>query len=142
MGKLHGHFHRSGDLVIDLCYVPLFDDFGCKSDKIVKIFAQWILIWIWLKLLQLFHKFNEFQYRISNFDEILFTARLYRIGAFLHPWNCRGDSTPRILPLGYDQSLELVSKELNDFGVIAGLFRQIGGHSSRFVLFCFEDFSL
>ena len=32
-------------------------------------------------------------------------------------------------------SLELVSKELNHFGVIAGLFRQIGGHSSRFVLF-------
>ena len=32
--------------------------------------------------------------------------------------------------------LELVSKELNHFGVIAGLFRQIGGQSSRFVLFC------
>ena len=32
--------------------------------------------------------------------------------------------------------LELVSKELNHFGVIADLFRQIGGHSSRFVLFC------
>ena len=31
--------------------------------------------------------------------------------------------------------LELVSKELNHFGVIAVLFRQIGGHS-RFVLFC------
>ena len=31
---------------------------------------------------------------------------------------------------------EFVSKELNHFGVIAGLFRQIGGHSSRFVLFC------
>jgi hypothetical protein len=27
-------------------------------------------------------------------------------------------------------------KEFNHFGVIAGLFRQIGGHSSRFVLFC------
>ena len=34
-------------------------------------------------------------------------------------------------------NLELVSKELDHFGVIAGLFRQIGGHSSRFVLFCF-----
>jgi hypothetical protein len=33
-------------------------------------------------------------------------------------------------------ALELVSKELNHFGVIAGLFRQIGGPSSRFVLFC------
>ena len=32
--------------------------------------------------------------------------------------------------------LELVSKELNHFGLIAGLFWQIGGHSSRFVLFC------
>ena len=31
--------------------------------------------------------------------------------------------------------IELVSKELNHFGVIADLFRQIGGHSSRFVLF-------
>ena len=39
--------------------------------------------------------------------------------------------------------LELVSKELNHFGAIADLFRQIGGHSSRFVLFSlFEDFSL
>ena len=27
-------------------------------------------------------------------------------------------------------SLELVSKELNHFGVIADLFRQIGGHSA------------
>ena len=32
--------------------------------------------------------------------------------------------------------LELVSKELNHFRVIAGLFWQIGGHSSRFLLFC------
>ena len=36
----------------------------------------------------------------------------------------------------YAYVLELVSKELNHFGVIADLFRQIGGHSSRFVLFC------
>ena len=36
----------------------------------------------------------------------------------------------------FDFSLELVSKELNHFGVIADLFRQIGGHSSRFELFC------
>ena len=33
-------------------------------------------------------------------------------------------------------NLELVSKELNHFGVIADLFRQIACHSSRFVLFC------
>ena len=32
--------------------------------------------------------------------------------------------------------IKLVSKELNPFGVMAGLVRQIGGHSSRFVLFC------
>ena len=41
-------------------------------------------------------------------------------------------------------SIELVSKGLNHFGVIAGLFRQIGGH--RVVDLCyfalFEDFSL
>ena len=33
--------------------------------------------------------------------------------------------------------LELVSTALNHFGVIAGLFQQIGGHSSRFVLHIF-----
>ena len=33
-------------------------------------------------------------------------------------------------------NVELMSKELNHFGVIAGLFWQIGSHSSRFVLFC------
>ena len=32
--------------------------------------------------------------------------------------------------------LELASKDLNHFGVIACLFRQIGGHSRSFVLFC------
>ena len=43
-----------------------------------------------------------------------------------------------VLPTGPKpaQILELVSKELNHFGVIAGLFRQIGDHSSRFGLFC------
>ena len=35
-----------------------------------------------------------------------------------------------------DEKLELVSKELNHFGGIAGLSRQSGGHSSRFELFC------
>ena len=34
------------------------------------------------------------------------------------------------------KGLELVSKQLNHFGVFADLFRQIGVHSSRFVLFC------
>ena len=32
--------------------------------------------------------------------------------------------------------VELVSKELNHFGVFADLFRQVGGHSTGFVLFC------
>ena len=32
--------------------------------------------------------------------------------------------------------VELVSKELNHFGMIADLFRQIRGHSTRFVIFC------
>ena len=41
------------------------------------------------------------------------------------------------------KKVKLVSQELNHIGVIALLFRQIGGHSSIFVLFCsFEDFSL
>ena len=39
--------------------------------------------------------------------------------------------------------LELVSKELNHFEVIAGLFQQIGVHSGWFVLFfSYEYFSL
>ena len=38
--------------------------------------------------------------------------------------------------LKHAYGLELVSKELNHFEVIADLFRQIGDHSSRFVLFC------
>ena len=43
----------------------------------------------------------------------------------------------------FPSALELVSKVLNHFGVTAGLFQLIRGHSSRFVLFCyFEDFSL
>ena len=46
----------------------------------------------------------------------------------------RGRSQTTFIRQG--RSLELVSKKLNHFGVIAGLFRQIGGHSSRFVLFC------
>ena len=52
----------------------------------------------------LIYKFIELHCRISKFDEILFTARLYEIGAFLHPWKSHAqhgssDSTPRILTL-------------------------------------------
>ena len=46
------------------------------------------------------------------------------------------DDTRQLQLNVYEVALELVSKELNHFGVIADLFRQIGGHSSRFVLFC------
>ena len=41
-----------------------------------------------------------------------------------------------VIKRAYGEQLELVSKELNHFGVIAGLFRQIVGHISRFVIFC------
>ena len=37
-------------------------------------------------LLNCYCKFNEFQYRISSFDEILFTPRSYEIGVFLLGW--------------------------------------------------------
>ena len=42
----------------------------------------------------------------------------------------------RLTHIDYEMNIELVSKELNHFGVIADLFRQFGGHSSRFMLFC------
>ena len=50
------------------------------------------------------YKLNEFQCRISNFDDVLFTLRLYKIDVFLLPWkshalNVRSDSTPMILTL-------------------------------------------
>ena len=40
------------------------------------------------------------------------------------------------LMTAFNVKVELVSKELNHFGVIASLFWQIGGHCSRFVLVC------
>ena len=43
----------------------------------------------------------------------------------------------------YNLVFFLILSAQDHFGVIAGLFRQIGVHSSIFVLFCtFEDFSL
>ena len=41
----------------------------------------------------------------------------------------RVERAKRLLADKQAQKVELVSKELNHFGVIAGLFRQIGGHS-------------
>jgi hypothetical protein len=53
-----------------------------------------------------------------------------------HPFLTHFTSWTKFNLVLFDLILELVSKELNHFGVIADLFRQIGGHSSRFVLFC------
>ena len=56
----------------------------------------------------------------------------------LHWSNTYAHHCNQILDMSINQiivvvDLELLSKEL---GVIAGLFQQIGGHSSSFVLFC------
>ena len=56
------------------------------------------------------YKFNEFQCRISNFDDIGFTPRSYKKFVFIHPWkshalNVRSDSTPMILTLGVCNTL-------------------------------------
>jgi hypothetical protein len=45
---------------------------------------------------------NKFKCRISNFEELLFTPRLHKIGAFFTPREkpcTKIDSTPRILTL-------------------------------------------
>ena len=75
--------------------------------------------------------------------EFLFTGKIKLLTEDSH-WKIQLNFFPStaVLFLGYTvqglelvSKVELVSKELNHFGVIAGLFRQIGGHSSRFVLF-------
>ena len=48
---------------------------------------------------------------------------------------CAASKVAKCIGVTVAKALQLVSKELNHFGVIAGLFRQIGGNSSRFVLF-------
>ena len=68
----------------------------------------------------LFHKFNEFQCRLSNFEDILFTARLYRINVF--DWNChahdgKSDSTPRILNLIFRHVLQILFVLHTIFGI-------------------------
>ena len=80
-----------------------------------------------LKLSSLYH--TEFKIFICCLIKIVtddhFCIRLSNVASFnLHHY----------FMLKIELMLELVSKELNHFGVIAGLFRQIGG--SRFVLFC------
>ena len=52
-------------------------------------------------------------------------------------------SAPKVMQTTKEPRLELVSEELNHFGLIAGLFWKIRGHTGWFVLFAlFEDFSL
>ena len=64
-----------------------------------------------------------------------FLTQLQAISFLYFPLKSWGNKGVRWL-LKKQFYIELVSKELNHFGVIADLFRQIGGHSSRFVLFC------
>ena len=71
--------------------------------------------------------------KISKSTRLKGALRLF--GTPEHDDNCRL-TIPFLMICGLPGLLELVSKELNHFGVIADLFRQIGGHSSRFVLFC------
>ena len=58
----------------------------------------------------------------------------YRILTFL-PAQSLSKSSPSLTVSTYVLLIELVSKELNHFGVIAGLFRQIGGHICAILLF-------
>jgi hypothetical protein len=72
--------------------------------------------------------------RVHKYIYIFFKRVFYNILSDCH----NSDEINKLLnAFRFRFSLELVSKELNHFGVIAGLFRQIGGHSSRFVLFCY-----
>ena len=57
------------------------------------------------------------------FDDVIYECTKKKL-------NSRQNSLSKAL------NIELVSKELNHYGVIADLFRQMGAHSSRFVLFC------
>ena len=71
--------------------------------------------WVWLR-------------RLPSFRYVIQFTLVYILMKCLQSWY------HFMVKNGYKS--ELVSKELNHFGVIADLFQQIGGHSSRFVLFC------
>ena len=95
----------------DLCYAPIgiwrlfykINVCQCICCFLVKISID--LIKPFLKSIEFVcYKLNEFQCRISNFDDVLFTSRLYKVDVFLLPWkshalNVRSDSTPMILTL-------------------------------------------
>ena len=87
---------------------------------------------------QMFCHYNQAKIQILAFCRILTlihpsylkSLRFYSVGTFFSFFKSKKCSS------NVQYSVELVSKELNHFGVIADLFRQIGGHSGRFVLFC------
>ena len=79
---------------------------------------------IYIDLIKTFHfyKFNEFQCRISKFDEILFTPRLYNIGVTLHhiytlgkihALNGRSNSTPRKLTLKFSSPISNINVDVS-----------------------------
>ena len=73
----------------------------------------------------------------TGVDDVFFDHHFVSaIDAKLSPSNDFIITISLLTQFPYVTMLELVSKELIHFGVIADLFRQIGGHSSRFVLFC------
>ena len=74
------------------------------------------------------HCHGLFAYGGSNFSVLNTLFHILYMDVFCHFYTC---DCPNLC-----LDLELVSKELNHFGVIADLFRQIGDHSTRFVLFC------
>ena len=76
---------------------------------------------------------SSFSVRFMSFDREKKNQESNHIFCQMYAHRC-------VLPVSFPVDLllwlELVSKELNQFGVIADLFRQIGVHSTRFVLFC------
>ena len=72
----------------------------------------------------------------ANYDIRIFKFVLFQGSIQFPQLRCSEFNSSSKIVFHKVQRLELVSKELNHFGVIAGLFRQIGGHSNRFVLFC------
>ena len=114
---MQGYSQRSG--VTYLCHVSLLKDFVIKYLLFLTFGGNWYLFY-YLKLYQicwlLIYKFNEFQCIISNFDDILFTPRVYEISMLLYPGkshvlNGRCNSTPRILTIssGIVKSAEIKS---------------------------------
>ena len=109
----------------------------CNPCIIVNYSNKVDLVFIFLFFLNYIPHLNNFRSRnMYNFYSTLLTylSSWYQILAFLQ--NGRGKSCSKIISSETDCTsyIKLVSKELLHFGVIARLFRQIGGHSGRFVL--------